>query len=100
MAGDAAEQQAEPDARLDAGAIDHLDGRKADVVGVLERGDRAAAIERDVEFARQAVERARVEHVEVPAARVGPRIDQLLRIDAGGGRAGDVADIVGARATR
>ena len=58
----------------------------------------AGAIERDVEFARQAEQRARVEHVEVPAARVGARVDQLLRIDAGGGCAGDVADIVGARA--
>ena len=37
----------------------------------------------------------RVEDVMVPRAGVGPRVDQLLRIDAGGRRAGDVADVVG-----
>ena len=36
----------------------------------------------------------------MPFARVGPRIDQFLRIDAGRRRAGDVADIVGAGAAR
>ena len=36
----------------------------------------------------------------MPFARVGPRVDQLLRIDAGGRRAGDVADVVGAGAAR
>ena len=60
----------------------------------------AGAVERDVELARQAVKRALVEDVEVPFARVGPGVDQFLRIDAGGRRAGDVADVVGARAAR
>ena len=60
----------------------------------------AGAVEGDVELARQAVERAVVEDVEVPFARVGPRVDQLLRVDAGGRRAGDVADVVGAGAAR
>ena len=55
---------------------------------------------RDVELARQAVERAVVEDVVVPLARVGPRVDQFLRVDAGGRRAGDVADVVGAGAAR
>ena len=36
----------------------------------------------------------------MPFARIRPRVDQLLRIDAGGRRAGDVADVVGAGAAR
>ena len=100
VAGDAAEHEPEPDAGLDAEAVVHLDRLEADVVGVLQHRDRAAAVEGDVELARQAVERAVVEDVEVPLARVGPRVDQLLRIDAGGRRAGDVADVVGAGAAR
>ena len=60
----------------------------------------AAAVEADVELARDAVERAVVEDVEVPLAGIRPRVDQFLRIDAGGRRAGDVADVVGARAAR
>ena len=59
-----------------------------------------APSKRDVELARKAVERAVVEDVEVPLARVRPRVDQFLRIDAGRRRAGDVADIVGAGAAR
>ena len=75
---DAAEREAEPDARLDAVAVDHLDRLEADVVGVLQHRDDAAAVEADIELARQAVERAVVEDVEVPFARIGPRVDQLL----------------------
>ena len=59
-----------------------------------------AAIEGDVELARQAVERTVVENVEVPFKCVGTRVDKLLRVDACGRRAGDVADIVGAGAAR
>ena len=83
-----------------AEAVLHLDRLEADVVGVLQHRDGAGAVEGDVELARQAVERALVEDVEVPFARVGPGVDQLLRVDAGGRRAGDVADVVGARAAR
>ena len=90
----------EPDAGLDAEAVPHLDGLEADVVGVLQHRDDAAAVEPDVELARQAVERAIVEDVEMPFARVRARVDQFLRIDARGRRAGDVADIVGAGAAR
>ena len=36
----------------------------------------------------------------MPFARERPRIDQLLRIDAGGRSAGDIADVVGAGAAR
>ena len=100
VTGDAAEHQPEPDARLDAEAVLHRHGLEADVVGVLERGDDAAAVIGDVELARQPVERALVEDVEVPLARIGPRVDQLLRVDAGGRRAGHVADVVGAGAAR
>ena len=76
------------------------DGLEADVVGVFQHRNDAGAVEGDVELARQAVERAVVEDVEVPFARIRPRVDQLLRVDAGGRRAGDVADIVGAGAAR
>ena len=100
VAGDAADGDAEPDAGLDAEAVLHLDRREADVVGVLQHRDHAGAVEPDIELARNAVERAVVEDVEVPFARIGPRVDQFLRIDAGGRRAGDVADVVGAGAAR
>ena len=41
-----------------------------------------------------------VQNVVVQLAGERPRVDQLLRVDAGGGAAGDVADVVGARAAR
>ena len=100
MACDAAERKAEPHARVDAVPVDHLDGLKAYVVGVFQHRDDAAAIEPDIELARQAVERAVIENVEVPLARIRPRVDQFLAVDAGRRRAGDVADVVGARAAR
>jgi hypothetical protein len=100
VAGDAAETELEPDAGHEPETIIHLHRLEADVVGILEHRDGAGAVEGDIEFARQTVKRAIVEDVEMPLARKGARIDQLLRIDTGGRRAGDVADIVGARATR
>src|SRR4029077_15237364 len=57
MPGDAAKHQPEPDARLDAVTIIYAHRLKADVVGVLEHRDDAAAVEADIEFARNAVER-------------------------------------------
>ena len=93
-------QQPEPDAGLDPEAVLHHDRLEADIVGVFQHRDGAAAVEGDIELARQAVERAVVEDVEVPFARIGARVDELLRIDAGRRRAGDVADIVGAGAAR
>ncbi len=100
VAGDAAEAEAEPDAGLDAKALLHLDRGEGDVVGFLQHRDLAGAVEGDVELARQAVERAVVEDVVVPLARIGARVDQFLRIDAGRRRARDVADVVGAGAAR
>src|SRR5262249_1694772 len=90
----------EPDARLYAGPVRHLDRLEADVVGVLQHRNRAGAVERDVELARQTVEAAVVEDVEVPLARKRARVDQLARIDTRGGRARDVADGGGAGAAR
>jgi len=98
--GDAAETELEPDAGLEAEAVVHLNRLEADVIGILEDGNATGAIEGEVELARQAVERTVVEDVEVPFARVGTRVDKLLRVDACGRRAGDVADIVGAGAAR
>ena len=60
----------------------------------------ARAVEGNIELARQAVERALIEDVEVPFPRVRTGVDQLLRVDAGGRCAGDVADVVGAGAAR
>jgi hypothetical protein len=100
VAGDAAEQQAKPDARRDRETVFHGDRLEADIVGVLEHRDDAAAVEPDIELARNAVERTLVEDVEMPFARIGPRVDQLLGIDAGRRSAGDVADIVGTGAAR
>ena len=54
----------------------------------------------DVEFARQPIERALIENVEMPLPRPRPGIDQLLRIDTRSRGAGDVADVVGAGAAR
>jgi len=94
VSGDAAEQEPKPYARLNAEAVFDLDGLKADVVGIFEHGNDAGAVEADIELARDAVKGTVVENVKVPFARAGARVDQLLRVDAGGGRAGDVADIV------
>ena len=100
MAGDAAQLQAEVDARLEPGAAGDLARHEADVVGVLEHRDATAAVEGDVELARQAVHLAVIEDVVVHGAAERPRVVDLLRVDAGGRAAGDVADIVGARAAR
>ena len=95
MPGNAAQAQLEPDAGLKPKTLVHLRCLKADVVRIFQHRDRAGA-----EFARQAVKRAIVENMEMPFARVRAGVDQLLRIDAGGRRAGDIADIVGAGAAR
>ena len=100
MSGHAAEAEAKPNARLDAEAVLHIDRLKADIGGIFEHRDYPGAVEGDVELARNAIERAVVEDVEMPIARIGPRVDQLLRVDASGRRAGDIADVVGARAAR
>ena len=86
VSGDAAEAEPEPDAGRKPEAVVHLHGLEADIVGVFQHRDDAAAVEADIELARQAVERAVVENVEVPFARIGPGVDQFLRIDAGGRR--------------
>ena len=100
MPGDAAEAELEPDAGFEPEAVLHRDRLEADVVGVLEHGDGPRPVEGDVELPRQAGERAVVEDVEMPFARIRPRVDQLLRVDTRGRRAGDVADVIGTRAAR
>src|SRR5438045_247705 len=98
MTGDAANAEPEPDAGVDAWF--DLDRSEGNVVGILQHRNGAGAIESDVELAGEPVERAVIEDVEMPFARIGARVEQLLWIDTCGGRAGDVADVVGARATR
>src|SRR5262249_24402973 len=96
----AAHGEAKPDPRLDSEAVLHGHRGKADVDGVLQHRSDAATVEAHVELARDAIEGAVVENVEVPVARIGPSVDELLRIDPGSRGAGDVADIVGARTAR
>ena len=100
VAREAAKAEPEPDAGLKPETVFHLHRLESDIVGILQHRNRAGAVEGDVELARQAVERPVVENMEVPFARIRPRVDQLLRIDTGSRRAGDVADIVGAGAAR
>ena len=100
MSGDSAEQQTKPDAWLAPAPIADQHGLETDVVGLFQCRNTAAAIEGDVELARQAVQRAIIEDVIVPFARQRPRVAQFLWIDAGGRRSRDVADVVGARAAR
>ena len=77
-----------------------LDGFGADVVGIFDRADQPAAVERNVEFARQIVERAIVDDDLRELLAEGHDIDQFVRIDAGGGIGRQVADVVRARAAR
>ena len=100
MSRNAAENELEPDAGCNTGAIFDFDGLEADVIGVFKRRNGAAAIEGDIEFAGQAIERALVQDMKVPRTGIGPGIDQFLRADAGGGVACHIADVVGARAAR
>ena len=100
MTGDAAEHETKPNARLNSKSVGDFDRLEANVVGVLEHRNDAAAVEPDIELAGNAVERAIIENVEVPLACVGPRVDEFLRIDAGRRRAGDIANVVGAGPAR
>jgi len=100
MPGETAEQHAKIDALGDRSPWADPDRGKADIGGVLQHADASAAVERDIELARQAVHLAVVQNVMVERAGQRPRIDQLVRIDAGGGAAGQVADVVGARTAR
>ena len=100
MAGDAAETQAIVNAGRNTEPVRHLHRAEGDVVGVLQHRDASAAVEGDVELARQAVELAVVQDEVMQRSCVRPRVDQLLRIDPRGRAAGDVADVVRAGTAR
>ena len=100
VAGQPSEQHAEIDAFGDRFPWADPDRGKADIGGVFEHGDTPAAIEGDVEFARQAKELAMVENVMVERAGDRAGVDQLIWVDAGEGAPGQVADIVGAGTAR
>src|SRR5262249_61501743 len=72
--------------------------RKADIGGALKHRDAAAAVEADIEFARQAVKLAMLQDRVMQLAAERPRVDQFVRIDSGRRAPGDVAQIVGAGA--
>ncbi len=74
--------------------------RDAEIVRVLDRADQPAAVEGDVELAGQVVELARINDDPRQLAHVGRAIDQLVRIDPGGGVRSEIANVVGARAAR
>ena len=78
----------------------HAAGHEPNVIRVRHGIHRAAALEGHVELARQVVELAVIENVVVQRVREGPRVQQLLRVEAGGRRRGDVADVVHATALR
>ena len=82
-----------------AAIVDGLRGGRGRFRAFVAGFDGAHDALRD-DLRRQAIQRALVENVEMPLARIRPRVDELLRIDAGGRRAGDIADIVGAGAAR
>src|SRR5438128_1026040 len=98
VAGDAAQCESKVHARGKFFVFIHADGCESDVIGVFERADRAAAIEGDVEFSRQAIKLTMVEDEMVQFFRQRTRVDQFLRIDSRGWAGGDVADVVRAGA--
>ena len=113
VAGRPAERDAEVDALRDlvgedvavarrrrSGRAADPDGLEADVVGVLDRRDLAAAVEGDVELARQVVELAVVEDELTERVGQRKRVDELVRVHAAGGVAGEVADVVRAGPAR
>src|SRR5580765_3726 len=69
VARDATEAEPKINAWLDAETRLHIDRLEADVVGILENGNCACAIEGDIEFSGQTIERAVVQNVEMPFAR-------------------------------
>ncbi len=75
------------------------EGREPDVVRMIGRGERLAAVEQDREFGRQrAVARRREQRQQVVRQRLD--IETLIGIDAGGRADHDVAGIVGRRLRR
>jgi hypothetical protein len=100
VARDAAEQHPEINPRRYRLAGSDPCGGKADVVGIRQDAETTAAIERDIELARQAIELAMIKDVVVKLAGQWAAIDQFLRIDTGAGAAGQVANVVGAGAAR
>jgi hypothetical protein len=100
VTGDAAEHHAEINSGRDRLVGPDGDGGEAYVVGVFQNPEPPAAVKGDIELARQAVQPAVVQDVMVEFAGERPRVDQLLRIDAGGRAARQIANVVGPGAAR
>ena len=66
MACDAAKDQSEINARVNSLAITNFNSLEADVICVFQHSRGTAAVECHVKFAREAVHRARVEHIVMP----------------------------------
>ena len=98
MAGDAAEAHAEVHPSGHGFSFANRNGKKSNIVGVVQGGHFAAAIESDIEFTRQSVHFAVIQNVMMHFGAERLRINQLLRINTSGGRAGHVANIVCTRA--
>src|SRR5262249_4908112 len=100
VTGKPAEAEPEPDTRLKPNAVFDRHSLETNIVGILQHRYDAGTVEANIELARQAVERAIIENVKVPFARIWPGIYEFLRINACGGGACDIANVVGARTAR
>lgn len=58
----------------------------------------SAGVISDVELAGESEEIAVFQDIMMDGAGVGHHVEQLVRIESGGGSGGDVADVVGTRA--
>ena len=92
----AAKQNAKIDACRNIAALANMRRNETYIVGVRNHADGAAAVESDVELARQSIHVARIQDVVVE--RFGQRgyIVEFGGVDAGDGRGSDVTDVVGA----
>src|SRR5262249_60230983 len=95
VAGNAAKCEAKPHTRLCPETRFHLDSLEPDVVGIFEHRYAAGPVKSNIELARQAIQGAFIENVEMPLARVRARVDQFMRINAGGRRARHIPEVVG-----
>src|SRR5262245_53753281 len=87
---------AKSDAEQDFVAMSN--GFDADVVGVFDGADEASAVVGDIEFTWQIVEGTIVDDRSGEFVEKRQNIDQLDRVDPGGGIGSEVADIIGSGA--
>ena len=94
MPGDPTEEDSK------VGLAVHLHRAHPDVIGVFGHADETAAVQGDVEFARQVVEFIRVHDEVGEFVDEGHHIDEFVRVITRGGTGGEVAKVVRAAAPR